>query len=166
MRSSEGWYWVLMGKPQATTGECVASVREAWGHDQALWDAFGACTNTLLDTMEQTGDQASNLVEVIKENHRLLQRIGVVPDFAARFISEIEEAGGAAKVSGAGSIRGDAAGVLLVHMPDSQAMASVMARHPNLRWERIEIDMDGAGLSDTDNSLINRDAALQLEGNN
>ncbi|MEM6711823.1 MAG: GHMP kinase [Pseudomonadota bacterium] len=165
LMSGEGWYWVLTGKPHSTTGECVASVRETWGHDQALWDAFGTCTDTLVDTLER----GLNPVDLIKENHQLLQRIGVVPERAARFIAEIEAMGGAAKVSGAGSIRGDAAGVMLVYMPDHEAMMTVMAQHRDFRWERVQIDMEGAGLSDArasrggNTALGSKSEPLQLQ---
>jgi mevalonate kinase len=51
---------------------------------------------------------------LIRENHRLLCRIGVVPQKVQQFVSEVEAAGGAAKVCGAGSVRGDSGGAVLV----------------------------------------------------
>ncbi len=50
----------------------------------------------------------------IRANHRLLQKIGVVPTKVANFIADIESSGGAAKICGAGAITGDNAGVVLL----------------------------------------------------
>ena len=58
--------------------------------------------------------ESLELRESIRENHRLLVEIGVVPEQVSAFVREIEQAGGAAKICGAGSVVGDAAGVLLV----------------------------------------------------
>lgn len=139
----DGWYWVLHGKPDAPTGECVAKVRDNHGDDTILWDAFTECTNTLQIAIEEMRDPR----EIIKENNALLQKIGVVPTAAKGFVAEVERAGGAAKVSGAGSVRGDKAGTILVHMPEDAAMERLMSKHPDLRWERLRITPQGVHLN-------------------
>lgn len=136
----DGWYWVLHGKPASSTGECVAAVREGHGNDQALWRSFEACTNAFQKALETDSCPRDNL----RENHRLLRRIGVVPDAASRFIDEVEATGGAAKICGAGSIRGGNGGVILVHQPDHEAMATMMAGHPDLRWSPLHVAPAGA----------------------
>ncbi|MEM6897616.1 MAG: GHMP kinase, partial [Pseudomonadota bacterium] len=109
LRKSEGWYWVQLGTPVSKTGECVAKVREGHGSDAALWAEFAACTDAFGTAVANDEDPT----EVIRANHRLLQRIGVVPQPAARFADAVEALGGAAKVSGAGAVRGEHAGVML-----------------------------------------------------
>ena len=52
-------------------------------------------------------------VELIRANHRLLTRIGVVPAALIRFAEQIEQLGGAAKVCGAGAVSGDAGGLIV-----------------------------------------------------
>ncbi|MEO0664794.1 MAG: GHMP kinase, partial [Pseudomonadota bacterium] len=141
--TSGGWYWVQLGTPVSKTGECVAKVREMHGDDTALWAEFEACTE---DFAKVIGEDA-NPVEVVRANHRLLQRIGVVPQPAARFADAVEALGGAAKVSGAGAVRGEAAGVMLVYLEDPAAMATLMEAYPERRWEPLRISMDGAALS-------------------
>ena len=59
-------------------------------------------------------DDQQLLIESIRHNHQLLVKIGVVPEKVQKFIAEVEKSGGAAKICGAGSIRGDAAGAVLV----------------------------------------------------
>ncbi len=103
---------VLTGTPQSTTGECVEWVRQQHGQDKDLWDAFTATTEAVADGW--TAGDADALGAAIRENHRLLTRIGVVPERVQAFVSAVEESGGAAKICGAGSVRGEAAGVVLV----------------------------------------------------
>jgi len=136
----DGWYWVLHGKPDSSTGECVAAVRERHGTDPILWQSFEACTNAFQTALETDSCPRDSL----RENHRLLTRIGVVPEAAGRFIDDVEETGGAAKICGAGSIRGDNGGVILVHQPDHAAMETMMAGHPDLRWSPLHIAPAGA----------------------
>ncbi len=142
LKTGEGWYWVLHGIPAASTGECVAEVQKKHGEDRALWSAFEEVTNALMHALENGDDPR----EIIKQNHALLVKIGVVPSAAQRFVQAVENAGGAAKISGAGSVRGDHGGVILVNMPDHQAMETLMQNYPDRRWQRLRLDQSGARL--------------------
>lgn len=137
----EGWYWVLHGRPESSTGECVWQVREAHGQDTALWAAFADCTNGIAGALAEGGD----LDDLIRENQRLLERIGVVPAAAQSFVRQIEAAGGAAKICGAGSVKGAAGGAILVHMPEPEAMEAQMAQHAGMQWFPLRIAQRGAG---------------------
>lgn len=145
----DGWYWVLHGTPEASTGECVAAVRGTHGHDKAIWRRFEETTLCLQEVMKDHADPT----DVIRENHRLLMTIGVVPDATSRFIDAVEAAGGAAKISGAGSVRGDYGGVKLVYMPDHDSMVNLMQNYPERRWAPLRVSQQGAhlrqGLPDT-----------------
>lgn len=104
-------FLVETGQPCSTTGECVVQVDKQFG-SSSIWSDFCAVT------MSMESGIIKNDVELVRslvrENHRLLCQIGVVPEKVQRFIGEIEKNGGAAKVCGAGAIRGEASGVLLV----------------------------------------------------
>lgn len=141
-RNGTSWYWVLHGTPEASTGECVAAVRRKHGNDRALWREFETCTLDLKNSLDRGGDPSDTL----KQNHNLLAHIGVVPEASKRFINAVEEAGGAAKISGAGSIKGDYAGVKLVYMPDAEAMAGLMERFPERRWAPLRMSLQGTHL--------------------
>lgn len=138
--ASDGWYWVHTGTPVSNTGECVAAVRANHGQDGVLWDAFETCAARFEDTI-RTGEDPT---EVIRENHQLLDRIGVVPNPANRFVAAVEELGGAAKVSGAGAVRGDKGGVVLVYLKDAAAMTALMQTYPEHRWEPLKMAAQGA----------------------
>ena len=137
-----GWYWIFHGTPLSLTGECVAEVARQHANDQTLWQDFAACTNALQHAISNKGCPK----QAIRENHRLLSKISVVPDLAQQLIRELEAAGAAAKISGAGAVRGDRAGIILVYAEDNEAFAALMAKHPELRWEALQVASQGAHL--------------------
>ena len=142
LAEGDGWYWVIHGRPESSTGECVAHVRAQHGHDSQLWNAFAECTAQFEDVLANDADPRS----VIRDNQRLLDHIGVVPAPSARFARAVNEAGGAAKISGAGSVKGDHCGAMLVYLPDADAMAALMANYPDRQWDKLSIAHKGAAL--------------------
>lgn len=104
-------YLVETGVPEATTGECVVQVKEQFQND-LIWNDFEAVTNEVEKAVRE--NNSALMRSLLRENHRLLCRIGVVPPKVQQFISDVETAGGAAKICGAGSIRGQNGGVVLV----------------------------------------------------
>ncbi len=104
-------YLVNTGTPGATTGECVVDVKSRFERD-LIWNDFEAVTLALEKAVR--ANKLEDVQQAIRENHRLLTRIGVVPARVQQFIGEIEALGGAAKICGAGSVLGEAAGMVLV----------------------------------------------------
>lgn len=102
---------VNTGVPDATTGECVMAVKKSF-ETSRIWDDFGAVTNEISFVAGDT--DIRDMKSAIRENHRLLCQIGVVPDKVQSFIRDIESANGAAKICGAGSVHGESAGILMV----------------------------------------------------
>lgn len=102
---------VNSGRSESTTGECVASVAKMF-HDSAIKDDFTEVTTVMDLALQENNSYA--LLNCIKENHRILKYIGVVPEKVTEFIAEVEMLGGAAKISGAGAIRGNNAGIIIV----------------------------------------------------
>lgn len=100
---------VHTGVPKSTTGECVMDVARRLG-DHFVWDEFAGVTRQLEEAMKSA--DAARIRESVRDNHRLLCRIGVVPDRVQSFIRELEGEGGAAKICGAGSIAGEAGGMV------------------------------------------------------
>ena len=140
---SDGWYWVLHGTPVSKTGECVANVRAQHGSNTAIWEEFTTCTNAFEKVIEDDSDPR----DVIGENQRLLEYIGVVPIPSARFVAAVEETGGAAKISGAGAVSGDNGGAMVVYQPDHDAMVALMSKYPDRQWDRLQIADEGARLT-------------------
>lgn len=102
---------VQTGEPASTTGECVEHIRQTHG-DAPIWNDFEDVTDGLESAI--VSDDRERLREAVNENDRLLREVGVVPDRVQAFIDDVRRAGGAAKICGAGAVRGDAAGTVLV----------------------------------------------------
>lgn len=130
---------VSTGVPRVSTGECVAAVAKKFKRSK-IWNKFSAITNHLFDVL--VTNKMAALQKLIRENHRLLVEIGVVPVRVQNFIAEIEKLNGAAKISGSGSITGDNAGIVLVAF-DIKAVQNICARY---NYELIPIQFETRGL--------------------
>lgn len=104
-------YFVNTGMPKATTGECIVSAAKHF-HDEGLTKAFAAATDAFGNAMQK--DDISAIGDIIRANHKLLLKIGVVPKKVQNFINDVEKTGSAAKICGAGSVRGQNAGIVIV----------------------------------------------------
>ena len=104
-------FMVQTGIPETTTGECVMQVERNF-RTSAIWDEFEEVTNAFEDAIRNNQEQKVHWL--VRENNRLLEAIGVVPATVRRFIAEIEQWGGSAKVCGAGAVSGEKGGIVLV----------------------------------------------------
>jgi mevalonate kinase len=102
---------VNTGIPESTTGECVSQVADKFKTSE-IWDEFEEVTDRISKVIGSGDIEA--MQAAVRDNHRLLSKIGVVPEPIQHFISEIEKWGGAAKTCGAGAVAGDAAGIIMV----------------------------------------------------
>ena len=135
------WFYINSGRPIAGTGECVEQIRSHFAGSE-IWQEFAEVTAQIKDAVLHQHDPRA----AVRENQRLLEIIGVVPDKVARFVRAVESAGGAAKISGAGSVRGDAGGAVLACGIDAQVLADLCADF-NYEYFSIEEDRYGARLS-------------------
>jgi len=109
--------------------------------EHPIWISFEKITDGLQKAL-CAGD-APTVRDVVKEQHRLLCEIGVVPEKVRRFIRQIEDDGGAAKICGAGSVRGDRGGVVLVFQHDAPVKRAEAYGYPLLP---VELERQGAGI--------------------
>lgn len=116
----QGWYRINTGRPQVSTGECVAAVRAAY-EQSTIWSEFADITGAIPAAL----NRPDRLIDLLQNNHRLLQNIGVVPEPVAGFIRQLEQLGAAAKVSGAGAHQGDQGGLVLAYLPDHCSRSEV-----------------------------------------
>jgi hydroxymethylglutaryl-CoA synthase len=138
---SSPMYLVHTGKPASSTGECVQQVRQRYGQSQ-IWPAFGEVCQHLETAIRNS--QHAGVREAVRANHRLLVQLGVVPAQVQEFITSIEEAGGAAKISGAGAVSGATAGMVLVFSDEPPQELCRMYGYPLLT---IRMDEHGCRLS-------------------
>lgn len=102
---------VNTGMPLSTTGQCVSAVSNHF-KSGTLKEDFRGITNAFDEALQQ--NHFEQMKFLIRENHKLLVKIGVVPLRVQEFIEALENEGAAAKICGAGSVMGDNAGVLLI----------------------------------------------------
>lgn len=140
-----GWYQANTGSPAVSTGQTVAYVRQRHAESN-IWQDFTAVTEAFLNAL-QAGNPAE-LLRCIRTNHQLLQTIGVVPDAVQQLIQLIEAAGGAAKISGAGSHLGDSGGQLLVFLPENNP--DEVGEQTGLHLEPIKQSARGAEFESED----------------
>lgn len=119
-------YLVNTGTPSSTTGECVTKVAPYF-KTSTIGDEFARVTNKMDHALQQQSVSAMQLA--IRENHQLLIQIGVVPEKVQHFIKEIEQIDGAAKICGAGAVRGEHGGAVLVITEDKSALTSLCAQY-------------------------------------
>jgi len=132
------WRLVASGAPLSATGECVEQVRCGFAASD-IWAQFAATTTALGQALSERDPLA--LRDQLQANHRLLCRIGVVPAPVQRFIQHVEQLGGAAKICGAGAVRGDAGGMILVYHPEAVRLPPLPVGYATLD---MELDFDGA----------------------
>ncbi len=110
------------GPASESTGAVVAAVRGRLAADpgatEAHLAAIGAAAARLRAALETRTEDAAGVLDAIRRGERALEGLGVVPEPVRRALRAIEDAGGAAKISGAGALRGDGAGLVLVYHPD------------------------------------------------
>jgi len=114
------------GTPADSTGDVVAAVRRRLEADPprraALLDDMERQTRRLRRLLESAGAPPEAFVAPLRRFEAALEELGVVPAAVRRLVRRIEAAGGAAKISGAGTLRGDGAGSLLVYHPRPEAI--------------------------------------------
>lgn len=127
------------GRPARTTGECVTDVSARFPDGHPHWTAFEAIALRTREALQKPDPDA--WTRAIRENHRLLTDIGVVPGPVQTAIADMEAAGGAAKICGAGCLRGPAAGVLLARDPLPRTLPAgwrLLSLAPDTTGARLE----------------------------
>jgi mevalonate kinase len=122
------------GMPPEATGAVVAAVRRRREQDSAgferILDRIEAATAAFRAELERDGEDRDRALHLIRDAQACLEAIGVVPEAVREAVRRIEGEGGAAKVSGAGSIAGPGAGSLLVYHPDPERLRDCAALRP------------------------------------
>lgn len=124
--SSLKFYTMNTGRPQTTTGECVAAAATHFKNSATSQD-FADITHAMDRALQ--ANALNDVIAAMRENHQLLTAIGVVPKRVQNLIAAIENVGGSAKISGAGAVAGDNAGLILIAISDEHALTKIAENH-------------------------------------
>ena len=112
------------GIPAVGTAHCVRQISQTHPDQHPIWGTFRRLAQQFIRAIAAQ----SPLNELIQDNHQLLVSLGVVNQKAQRLISEIEDSGGVAKITGAGSIAEGGNGVLICLGLSQQRLRNIV-RH-------------------------------------
>jgi mevalonate kinase len=120
------------GGPVETTGEVVVAVRKQRDREPSRFaqrlNKMERSTEALMAGLGGDVPAWPTLLAAVRGFQRCLEELEVVPSPVAEAVRRVEAAGGAAKLSGAGSLSGSAAGCLIVLWPpQSRAEADLDA---------------------------------------
>lgn len=110
------------GTPPEPTGAVVAAVRARRDQDPArherLLDGIESAVRSFREELGRDEEDPARIVQAIRHCQGCLEEMGVVPGAVRAVVRRIEAEGGAAKISGAGSLAGPGAGSLLIYHPE------------------------------------------------
>jgi mevalonate kinase len=119
-------YLVNTGTPESNTGQCIEKVAPHFT-SLALREDFAVVTQSMDAAIKRQSFSA--LQQSVRDNHRLLVNIGVVPDKVQQFIQAVEASNAAAKICGAGAVLGDKAGAVLVAAQDKVMVSTLCLKY-------------------------------------
>jgi mevalonate kinase len=115
------------GTPPEPTGAMVAAVRARCDRDpagtEALFDRIETAARAFREELARDVEDPQRVVETLRVCQACLEELGVVPEAVRAAARRIEAEGGAAKISGAGSLAGPGAGSFLVYHPEPERIA-------------------------------------------
>lgn len=124
---------VHSGKPETTTGQCVTAAAPYFQKtDLNLTKHFENVTLNLDKAIASNDIEA--IMAGIRENHRLLVQIGVVPEKVQQFIAAVENKGGAAKICGAGAVAGDSGGIIWLVCPLESDLSKILQEYGYIEY--------------------------------
>ena len=100
------------GRPESSTGHCVAQSQSVFAGNPKLIEKFTTITEAFISALKISDMDA--LHHAVRDNHRYLCELGVVPAAIQESILQLEKTGCSAKICGAGSVNGQTAGMVMV----------------------------------------------------
>lgn len=140
---AENFLILNTGRPKESTGEMVHNVRLLFDAKPELKKEFldgqGKLTEKLTSSLQNTREE--ELIGILQEGEKNLERIGVVSAYVKKIIRKIEESGGAGKICGGGGVT-RATGILLVYHKNRETVLSI-AKQFGLGFDTVHLGAEG-----------------------
>lgn len=127
------------GKPNETTKHMIEIVAAHKDKFQKIFDDQERLVKELLPVLKNGNEQ--EFIRIIREGEKNLESIGVVSIFVKSIIRQIEKAGGAAKICGAGG-KTRATGILLCYHPNPSVINN-LAKSYGLDYFKTALGVEG-----------------------
>jgi len=131
------------GKPSESTKQMVESVADLRRKRKAGVDDTFRRIETITKGFLKflLNEKADDFGTLIRDNERLLEKLGVVSERTKKIIRLIEKGGGSAKISGAGGIK-DGSGMVIVFHKDIEKLMS-LAKNNHLDLMPVKFGEEG-----------------------
>lgn len=133
------------GKPKENTREMVAAVAAKYQiasiKYQAIFKKIGRVTQRMIALFKADKFEFENLKDLIRENERLLEELGVVGEKARKIIRLIEKNGGVAKICGAGGMK-QGSGMLLAYYSQLGQLKNVLNKN-KIKFMEVKLADEG-----------------------
>jgi mevalonate kinase len=134
--------WLInSGKASESTGEMVELVRKKMERQRIKFSKIITKMGEITDLIIRSFENGVIETELIEENERRLEELGVVGERAKAMIKKIEAVEGAAKISGAGGVK-SGSGLILVYHKDPNLMEEIIKQEA---WQSFDGKTGGAG---------------------
>lgn len=134
--TNSDFYLIDSGRPSENTKQMVELVaKQLEEHPEVMrrLQRIGQLTSELIEDVRQDRFNA----QLLMENQRLLEELGVVGDKANAMITLIENSGGYAKITGAGGVK-TGSGMLLASATDPEKLEDLI-RKQNWKFYKVKI---------------------------
>lgn len=126
---SKNFSTIFTGVPYESTGEMVSSVRSLYQEKQKATDAIfneqEQLTRDLLTVLKN--EQHEEIINIIREGEKNLEKLGVVSKYVQTIIRKIEKSGGAAKICGGGG-KTKGTGTVLIYHTDKEKLKKILEK--------------------------------------
>lgn len=140
---ADNFILINTGKPQETTKDMVLLVKDLYEKKPKIVNAFlenqERLVRNLLDVLKNEDEK--EFIRIIREGEKNLESIGVCSPQVKKLIREIEKAGGAAKICGAGG-KTKATGIVLAYHKDKK-MIEKIAKENGLNYFTAALGVEG-----------------------
>ena len=118
--------FIHTGQPMSQTGQCVEQSKQILKKETGLLKRFSLVSEKIIQQIRTSDFQS--LGKSFYQNQLLLEDLGVVPQKVQKFLAELYTYGLGGKISGAGTVQGDQAGLVVVQASKNKSIVEKLVQ--------------------------------------